>query len=408
MTLLTKTGPRKCVDPVKREEASNHTGIPSTKRYRDLIHSDGSAQPKGSVPSEDSSSSYEVGAYALRKRKIRTPVDLSPRAEVESHDFQAFSVESEARAWDAFYTDGRDSDAPFSGFDTRVTVKMLRTCLRKIRSLPLIDSNDVLLEVGHGKHPLIWDLKRSFGKFKFYTGIEFSGDSIFEAIKLRKRTTVRERAAELGDNVEFLRATSIDYFNADGSCSAEVILPSNANAPRLFAGSVTLVLAKSTLDYVTCRLTGSVDTLEWDQQPSISPSVVRMFDTFSTALGKADDDRVKAVIFVEPGDFVKFRDHIATIARVIYAATFRDDSPAKWLRLTQVQRHKSHRAVCYTLQKTSESYSSYQELRKDICRLTARLYDLSDSQDGDWLLPLMVPPKWNSSYDADFEQLLAI
>lgn len=178
--------------------------------------------------------------------------------EVESTDSGTsvtdhFRVEDEARAWDAFYTNNEKSDEPFSGFGTKATVSMIRTCLRRLWSPPLIDKHDIILEVGHGKHPLLWDLQRAFGAFRHYTGIEFSRGSVHEAIKLRERLTGKDPLASTGDNVEFLCATNVKYFNSDGSCNAEVVFPSEESRPWLRAGAVTLLFAKSTLDYITCR-----------------------------------------------------------------------------------------------------------------------------------------------------------
>ncbi|CDR94925.1 hypothetical protein, conserved [Babesia bigemina] len=347
-------------------------------------------------------------SYSLRKRKRPVIVEPVEYDDDDGSDLDSFRVEDEAKAWDMFYSDRRQSDEPFSGVNAKEAVSMIYSAIRRIRSPPLVDSRDFIMEVGHGKHPLIWDLQRAFKNFGSYTGVEFSGDSILEAINLRARTHESEEASDLADNVEFLRATSINYFNSDGSCNAEVIIPADRYTPRLTAGSVTLVLAKSTLDYITCRLTGSVSTLNWDENPRISPAVVEMFDSFSTALGKVSESRPKAIIFVEPGDFIKFRDHIATIARVIYDATFRRNSPAKWLRLTHVRRNKTYKAAIYTLEKTNQAYESYQEMRDDIRQLTARIYELSGAQDDDWLLPTTVPPRWNTHNHGDFEQLSAI
>ncbi|EDO06058.1 hypothetical protein BBOV_II000980 [Babesia bovis T2Bo] len=362
---------------------------------------------KRCIHKDGSSDVHQVGAYTLRKRKRRVSVDVSSSDPASSMGITTLDIDDETRAWDAFYAGGRDSDVPFSGFDTAVTVKIIRSALKRIRPGAPIDREDVLLEVGHGKHPLIWDIQRIIGNCGFYTGIEFSSNSIIEAIKLRKRISATDDG-KLGDNVEFLHANSVEYFNPDGSCAASVILPSGSQKPKLSPGTVSLVIAKSTLDYVTCRLTGSVDTVDWEAQPRISPSLVLMFDSFSIALGEANKQRPKALIFVEPDDFVKFRDHIATITRVIYAATFCNKSPAQSLRLTHIRRYKKHKAICYILEKTVLRYSDYRELRDDICKITARLYDISGSQDDDWLLPINVPPKWHSNCEGDLEQFSAI
>ncbi|GIX65290.1 uncharacterized protein BcabD6B2_47250 [Babesia caballi] len=395
-------GSSESLNAVKYQEAS-----PATEQ-NNRTENEPTVPPLANDTACEDSPTAAGKCYLLRKRKRRRVIQQTPSTETTPERADTFRVEDEARAWDAFYTDSDKSDAPFSGFDTKVTVVMLRSCLQKIRMHPLVDGCDVILEVGHGKHPLIWDLESVFGHFGSYSGIEFSGDSVLEALKLRKRTHGGELEPPFRENVEFLRATSVNYFNPDGSCSAEVVMPPDVTAPRLVAGSVTLVVAKSTLDYITCRLTGSVGTMEWEDQPRISPSVVQMFDSFSTALGEVTKDRSKAVVFIEPGDFLKFRDHIATIARVIYAAAFRNYSPAQWLRLSHVRRFKKHRAVCYTLEKTERKYASYDELREDICRVTAGLYQLSRAQDVDWLLPITVPPKWNSSEQCDLEHLIAI
>ncbi|KAK1442529.1 hypothetical protein BgAZ_300470 [Babesia gibsoni] len=346
--------------------------------------------------------------YSLRPRKKRTQLPVVASADCDIQGSDRFSIEDEARAWDAFYKSGKNSDDPFSGFDTKATVSIIRYCLRKVWRSPLIDSNDVILEVGHGKHPLLWDFKRTFLNFRYYIGVEFSKDSIHEAIKLRQRLSEQNKAPPIWDNVEFLSATDVNYFEPDGSCNAEVVLPPENTKPWVRAGYVTLLLAKSTLDYITCRLTGSVDSMDWADQPRIAPSVVKMFDAFSLALGEPDEEKPPTIIFVEPGDFVKFRDHIATITRVIYAATFRTKSPARWLRLKHVFRHKNHKAVSYTLHKTFDTYSSYDDIRDDMYRVTKGLYELSEWQDNDWLLPMEVPPKWNSDRKTDLEQLSSL
>lgn len=346
--------------------------------------------------------------YSLRPRKQRQPLAEVNVSDSDLPGTDHFSIEDEARAWDAFYSADIMSDEPFSGFNAKDTVTMVRQCLRKVWQPPLIGDQDVILEVGHGKHPLLWDLKKSFKKFGYYIGIEFSRDSIHEAMKLRQRQSEKGTLPPIWDNVEFLSATNVNYFNPDGSCNATVVIPEEKETPCLSAGSVNLILAKSTLDYITCRLTGSIGSMDWHDQPRIPPSVVEMFDSFSVALGEPSEDRPPTIVFVEPGDFVKFRDHIATITRVIYAANFRARSPARWLRLVRVSRHKSHKAVSYTLQKTPETYSSYEDIRADMCRVTQGLYELSAWQDEDWLLPVTIPPKWNSDSGHDLEYLSSI
>ncbi|AFZ81393.1 hypothetical protein BEWA_008030 [Theileria equi strain WA] len=311
-------------------------------------------------------------------------------------------VENETKAWNSFYTNEKISDIPFSGFGTAETVKVIALSLRRLRkNSELMSNDDTILEVGHGKHPLIWDLRKRF-RFRYYFGIEFSDTAIFEAIKLKSKLFWSDKDNYIGKNAEFLSTSSLKYFNPDGSTTATVVVPENLQKSTLCAGSISIILGKSFLDYISCRLTQSINASNWNAEPRISQSVVDTFDSLALALRDSDSS---ILMFIEPDDFVKFRDHIGIITKVIYTSTFIKDSPAKMLKLAFVRRHNNLGAICYSLKRTSVTYKDYLELRNDVYEVTKKLYQLQGYQDEDWLLPYTVPPKWNSTDTKDFENI---
>ncbi|BAM42051.1 conserved hypothetical protein [Theileria orientalis strain Shintoku] len=323
-------------------------------------------------------------------------------------DIKQIKIEDEKFTWDFFYSKDKDSDYPFSGFDTVETVKIIILALSKLRrkrkngySLPF----EKILEIGHGKFPLIWDLKTYFTDF-FYFGVEFSTIAFEEAVKHRFNNTYTvEQAFE--SNVEFLSTKSLHYFNTDGSNNLDILFPKGVHHSKLEENVITLALGKCFLDYLSCRLTLSSSLSNWSQDPRIPQGVVDMFDSISRAMKSLSDQHKEPslLILIEPDDSVKFRDHICIIAKVIYTSTFVEDSPSKYFKLVYVQRNKSTKAICYGLEKSDSVYKTYDELRYDICKIAKNSYTTRESTDEDWLLPYYVPSKWLSSDTKDFDNL---
>lgn len=115
----------------------------------------------------------------------------------------------------------------------------------------LISDTDSVLEVGHGKFPLIWDLRDQFGDF-LYFGIEFSGIAFEQAVTHKFNNSCSPSEA-FGKNVEFLSMNSLHYFDSDGKSTLNLIFPTNGEHTRLKAGVVNICLGKSFLDYLSCR-----------------------------------------------------------------------------------------------------------------------------------------------------------
>ncbi|UKK02732.2 hypothetical protein MACK_002829 [Theileria orientalis] len=305
-------------------------------------------------------------------------------------DIKQIKIEDEKFTWDFFYSKDKDSDYPFSGFDTVETVKIIVLALSKLRrkkkngyALP----SEKILEIGHGKFPLIWDLKNYFTDF-FYFGIEFSTLAFEEAVKHRFNNTYTvEQAFE--SNVEFLSTKSLHYFNRDGSNNFDILFPKGMYHSKLEEGVITLAVGKCFLDYLSCRLTLSSSLTDWTRDPRIPQGVVDMFDSISRAMKSTNDQHKdpSLLILIEPDDSVKFRDHICIIAKVIYTSTFVQDSPSKYFKLVYVQREKATKAICYGLEKSESVYKTYDELRYDICKIAKNSYTTKESTDEDWLLP---------------------
>ncbi|UKJ89738.2 hypothetical protein MACJ_002992 [Theileria orientalis] len=323
-------------------------------------------------------------------------------------DIKQIKIEDEKFTWDFFYSKDKHSDHPFSGFDTVETVNIIILALSKLRrkrkngyALP----SEMILEVGHGKFPLIWDLKRYFTDF-FYFGIEFSTIAFQEAVKHRfnNRYAVEEA---FESNVEFLSAKSLCYFNEDGSNNFDVLFPKGVRHSKLEENVITLALGKCFLDYLSCRLTLSSSLSTWNLDPRIPQGVVDMFDSISRAMKTANDQHKESslLILIEPDDSVKFRDHIGIIAKVIYTSTFVEDSPSKYFKLVYVHREKTVKAICYCLEKSDSVYKTYDDLRYDICKIAKNSYTTRESTDEDWLLPYYVPSKWLSNDTRDFDNL---
>uniref|UniRef100_A0A3B0NDK2 Uncharacterized protein n=1 Tax=Theileria annulata TaxID=5874 RepID=A0A3B0NDK2_THEAN len=360
------------------------------------------------------------GIYTLKKRVSLRRKIKSTRYSGEEYNCDGYestnnlansthiNVEDEIKTWDFFYTYDRASDYPFSGFNTTETVRIITQALSKLRprrKTCLVSDSDVVLEVGHGKFPLIWDLRNYFGQF-LYFGIEFSVIA-FEQAVVHKFNNMCSPSEAYDKDVEFLSMNSLNYFNSDGTSNLNLIFPNDTESTRLKAGIVNIALGKSFLDYLSCRLTLSVSVSNWNLEPRIPQGVVEMFDSVSQALRdfKSDEKYPSLFVLVEPYDIVKFKDHIGIITKVIYTSTFVKQSESRYLRLVYVLRDKKTKAVCYALAKVDYTYHDYAELRNDMYKVTCNVYSFGPSTDEDWLLPQTVPPKWQSNDSKDFDNL---
>ncbi|KAK2198432.1 hypothetical protein BdWA1_001447 [Babesia duncani] len=342
------------------------------------------------MPNDSNSIGEEKNVRRCSSRKRKKPLRYSSSSVERQYEYQDFDAESESLAWDNFYTNGKNSDVPFSGFDMHATVSIIEAALKTVRGKPL-NQRDVIIEIGHGKHPLIYALPN----VKYYFGIEFSAAAVFESIKLHKNSP----SYDFGPNVEFLLAKEMNYFTQDSVLNLDLILPQRGNT-RLKSACANILVAKSTLDYITCRLSQSVNLANWEEHPRIPPFIVEMFDSISQLT--LPQKRGALIIFVEPDDDIKFKDHIVTLVRVLYAATFKGNSPAKYIRLKKIIRHANVGAICYVLEK-GDPYASFMDMRAAFWGKCRGLYSIMSRQDHDWLLPTRVPPKWDSDAKEDIE-----
>ncbi|ANQ10296.1 Uncharacterized protein PCOAH_00041980 [Plasmodium coatneyi] len=327
-----------------------------------------------------------------------------------------FEPEEEEKCWDDYYTQGNDKVRPFTGITTELAVDMITELLKgKIRKIVIdekeyfspITENDTIMEVGHGNHPLAVQMHEKWGTVGRYIGVEFSGLASREALKCEKLKNLFLRR-----KVEFVKILSMKYFKGDylnGLVVQSNISPCNTKADFVKMNSFKYIFAKSTLDYITCRMDNIGNSGDWEEDLQISPSVVDMFDSLADSLQncKNSSNRCNScIIFVEPSNSSKFRDHILTIFKAIYTATFKYSSAAKFLRLSKITNNQ--KACGYMIEKRNEVYRDFEEIRQDFLKLIIKASVTKNVDEVDWYLPSEAPKKWVSNNPADIEYLVKL
>ncbi|KJP86872.1 hypothetical protein AK88_03483 [Plasmodium fragile] len=327
-----------------------------------------------------------------------------------------FEPEEEEKCWDDYYTQGNDKIKPFTGISTELAVDMITELLRsKVRKIVVdekeyfspITEHDTVMEIGHGNHPLAVQMFEKWGTVGRYMGVEFSGLASREALKCEKL-----KKLFLKRKVEFVKILSMKYFKEDylnGLVVQSNISPCNTKTDFVKMNSFKYIFAKSTLDYITCRMDNIGNSCDWEEDLQISPSVVDMFDSLADSLqnSKSNSNRCNScIIFVEPSNSSKFRDHLLTIFKAIYTATFKYSSAAKFLRLSKITN--SPKACGYMIEKRNEVYRDFEEIRQEFLRLIIKACVTKNVDEVDWYLPSEAPKKWVSSNPADIEYLVKL
>ncbi|EUD67690.1 hypothetical protein C922_01876 [Plasmodium inui San Antonio 1] len=327
-----------------------------------------------------------------------------------------FEPEEEEKCWDDYYTQGNDKVRPFTGITTELAVDMITELLKsKIRKIVIdekeyfspISENDTIMEVGHGNHPLAVQMHEKWGTTGRYIGVEFSGLASQEALKCEKL-----KKLFLTRKVEFVKVLSMKYFKDDylnGLVVQSNISPCNEKADFVKMNTFKYIFAKSTLDYITCRMDNIGNSGDWEEDLQISPSVVDMFDSLADSLQncRSNSNRCNScIIFVEPSNSSKFRDHILTIFKAIYTATFKYRSAAKFLRLSKITNNP--KACGYMIEKRNEVYRDFEEIRQEFLKLIIKASVTKNVDEVDWYLPNEAPRKWISSNPADIEYLVKL
>ncbi|KAF8820341.1 hypothetical protein IE077_003276 [Cardiosporidium cionae] len=267
-------------------------------------------------------------AASRKSLRLTQPTRISPSHEAETlssastsslkdltHTTTDFSAQEEKRVWDSYYQFGRDANKSFTGFGPDTTVQIMRHLLGRRR---MIFSDTHILEIGHGLFPCASSLYHAFDTTGVYTGAEISPSASVEA--LRRCPLLQQLVAD--GSVEFVEVEGMQYFDkeslfratvlesstysfsASGFSEEEGVHPPPTAPPRLVAGSIHLALAKSTLDYFTCRLDKNGKMSTWEEDLRIPLCVVELFDSLSTALCNPDETgKIKGhLVFVEPSD----------------------------------------------------------------------------------------------------------
>ncbi|GAW82182.1 hypothetical protein, conserved [Plasmodium gonderi] len=328
-----------------------------------------------------------------------------------------FEPEEEEKCWDDYYTQGIDKVRPFTGITTEFAVDMITELLKsKIKKIVIdekeyfspITENDTIMEIGHGNHPLAVQMYEKWGTVGRYIGVEFSGLASREALKCEKLKNLF-----LKRKVEFIKVLSMKYFKDDslnGIVTESNISQSNTKTNFIKSNSFKYIFAKSTLDYITCRMDNIGNSDDWEEDLQISPSVVDMFNSLSESLQncKSNSNRCSnsCIIFVEPSNSSKFRDHILTIFKAIYTATFKYDSAAKFLRLSKIINN--NKACGYMIEKRNEVYQDFEHIRQDFLKLILKSSVTKNVDEVDWYLPSTAPRKWLSTNSNHIEYLVKL
>lgn len=364
-----------------------------------------------------------------------------------------FFPQDEERCWDEFYTQSVDKAKPFTGITTETSVQIITQLLkgnvRKIKKdadfYSPISENDTIMEIGHGTHPLAVEMQNQWGTVGRYIGIEFSGAASAEALKCKKLKELL-----MNRKVEFIKILSMNYYENDslnGLVAESNISEKNTKTDFIKMYSFKYIFAKSTLDYITCRLDNTGNSTDWEDDLQISPTVVQMFNSLADSLQNSNkhanvnstsgynsittvatspnatpthpttttttttattstsiNRKGSYIIFVEPSDPAKFRDHILTICKVIYTATFKYNSSAKYLKLVKIITQ--NKASGYMIEKRNQVYQNFEEMRQEITKLILKSSYAKYAKESDWFLPINAPKKWTSNNPNDIEYLV--
>ncbi|CRH01700.1 conserved Plasmodium protein, unknown function [Plasmodium relictum] len=321
-----------------------------------------------------------------------------------------FEPEEEEKCWDEFYTQSADKIKPFTGITTEVAVNVITELLKsKIKKIKIDDKeffspiteNDTIMEIGHGNHPLAVQMFEKWGTVGRYVGVEFSGEASKEALKCKKLKNLL-----LKRKVEFIKVLSMNYYKEDflnGVVVESNISPSNTKTNFIKLYAFKYIFAKSTLDYITCRMDNIGNSCNWEEDLQISPSVVEMFNSLSDSLHNCKNNKNNScIIFIEPNNSSKFRDHVLTIFKVIYTATFKYNSSAKYLRLFKIINY--NKACGYMIEKRNEVFQNFEQIRQEFLKLILKSSFTKNMDEVDWFLPTQEPKKWvsNSPYDIEY------
>ncbi|VWU50365.1 conserved protein, unknown function [Hepatocystis sp. ex Piliocolobus tephrosceles] len=351
------------------------------------------------------------------KKNERICSDTEEETETKTNIIECdFEPEKEEKCWDDYYTQSNDKIKPFTGISTELAVDvitdLLKPQIRKIKInnkefLSPISENDTIMEIGHGNHPLAVHMFEKWGTVGRYIGVEFSGLASTEALKCEKLKNLY-----LKRKVEFIKIFSMKYYKdnfLNGIITESNISPKNTKTDFIKLNTFKYIFAKSTLDYITCRIDNIGNSCDWDEDLQISPTVVDMFNSLSDALQNKKNNNSKNnsyIIFVEPSNSSKFRDHVLTIFKVIYTATFKYNSSAKYLRLTKITNNT--KACGYLIEKKNEVYQNFDQMRNDFLKLILKSSNTKNMDEIDWYLPTMAPPKWVSNSSEDIEYLVKL
>ncbi|KAI4836398.1 hypothetical protein MKS88_004192 [Plasmodium brasilianum] len=363
-----------------------------------------------------------------------------------------FKPEEEEKCWDDYYTQSNDKVRPFTGISTELAVNIISELLKsKVKKIKIenkelfspITENDTIMEIGHGNHPLAVQMFEKWGTVGRYVGVEFSGLASKEALKCEKLKNLF-----LKRKVEFIKVLSMKYYKEDNTLDGIVtqsnISPPNTKTDFIKSYSFKYIFAKSTLDYITCRMDNIGNSCDWEEDLQISPSVVEMFNSLSDSLqssgckssnsngnnsnssngnnfnscgnnsnsnsnsnsSNSNGKNNSCIIFVEPSNSSKFRDHVLTIFKVIYTATFKYNSSSKFLRLCKITNNI--KACGYMIEKRNEVYQSFEQIRHEFLKLILKSSATKNLDEVDWYLPTTAPKKWLSNSPNDIEYLVKL
>ncbi|KEG04965.1 conserved Plasmodium protein, unknown function [Plasmodium vinckei vinckei] len=325
-----------------------------------------------------------------------------------------FIPEDEEKCWDDYYTQNADKVRPFTGFTTELAVNIINELLKgKIKKIKIdnkeysspISENDPIMEIGHGNHPMAVQMFEKWGTVGRYIGAEFSGLASQEALKCPKLKNLF-----LKRKVEFIKVLDMKYYKDDYLNA--VVTQSNISEPNTKTDFIKMhtfkyIFSKSTLDYITCRMDNIGNCFDWEEDLQISPSVVEMFNSLSDSLQNCKSSKGNScIIFVEPNNSSKFRDHILTIFKVIYTATFKYDSSAKYLRLAKI--NNGVKACGYLIEKRNEVYEDFEQMKHEFLKLIIKSAGTKNIDEADWYLPSNPPKKWTSDSPNDIEYLVKL
>lgn len=191
---------------------------------------------------------YEISSETIESRPKRVRKSVKPKitewnTKKNGNYSRDFELNVESEQWNKYYSDRNLSSTPFYGLSTRGSAVSLFKILNQPKFQLLVD--DIIVEVGHGKHPMVDEIRKIFKINNIFIGIEFSPMAIKEAIANRTIKDLKD--------TQFVMPSNINYYSINGDFDGHVVHSTIGNECLLKKCCAKLIVGRCVLDYITSR-----------------------------------------------------------------------------------------------------------------------------------------------------------